>query len=383
MPGKITKQSASGHISIAEQITDGSISIKSIEEFKSILKIFPNDPALHKAYSALLIKKNQSAEAARFYDKATRLFIDAGKLLQAIDTKLLQWRIKSPSPNEAKLFYTVLHRGRYNDSPLKTFFQRLTYQEMVAFVSKLARVTATPGKMVKKSGEQEKDLFFIVSGNLKETAFRPLRRQDDTLFRKKAADLNENHFFGDVYPFKGKIASKSYIESTTRTELLRITKSNLMKICKKYPNVELGLIDLYKVRKQSDNVDAKSSVRKISRHQLPLKINLHIFTDSNQKEPLILDGYSRDMSIGGLCVILEGKYKSISSIYKNVETAKIEMSLPDDELAVKVSGKIVWSREFTWKKKKIVALGFRFKKMTPKFRGMFFMMADSICNNGR
>ena len=381
MPGKVTKQSSSSHISIAEQITEGSISIKSIEEFKSILKIFPNDPALHKAYSALLIKKKQSAEAARSYDKATRLFIDAGKILQAIDTKLLQWRIKRPSPAEAKLFYTTLHGGSYNDSPLKTFFQRLTYQEMVAFVSKLARVTATPGKMVKKTGEREKDLFFIVSGNLKETTFRPVRKQDNTLFRKRASNLIENHFFGDVYPFKDEIASKSYIESTTRTELLRITKPNLMKICKKYPNVELGLIDLYKVRRQSDNGDSKSSVRKIGRHQLPLKINMHIFTNANQKEPLILDGYSRDISIGGLCVILEGKYKSISSIYKSVKTAKIEMSLPDDELALKVSGKIVWSREFTWKRKKIVAVGFRFKKMTPKFRGMLFMMADSICNS--
>ncbi|MEE9497187.1 MAG: hypothetical protein V3V39_11725, partial [Desulfobacterales bacterium] len=70
------------------------------------------------------------------------------------------------------------------------------------------------------------------------------------------------------------------------------------------------------------------------------------------------------------------------SIYKNVKTAKIEMSLPKEELALKVAGTIVWSRDFTWKKRKIVALGFRFKDMSPKFRGMFFMMADSICNNG-
>lgn len=383
MPAKVIKQSVGSHISIAEQITEGSISIKSVDEFKSIIKIFPNDPALHKAYSALLIKNKQPVEAARFYDKATRLFIDTGKILQAIDSKLLQWRIQSPSSEEAQLFYTTLHGGRYNDSPLKSFFQRLTYPEMVAFVSRLARVTAAPGKMVKKSGEQEKDLFFIVSGNMKETAFRPLRKQDNTLFRKRASELNENHFFGDVYPFKDEITSKSYIEATTRTELLKITKSNLMQICKQYPNIELGLIDLYKVRKRSDNGDAKSSVRKIGRHQMPLKINLYIFTNANQKEPLILDGYSRDISIGGLCVILEGKYKSISSIYKNVKTAKIEMSLPDDELAMKVSGEIVWSREFSWKKKKIVALGFRFKEMPPKFRGMFFMMADSICNNGR
>jgi hypothetical protein len=154
-----------------------------------------------------------------------------------------------------------------------------------------------------------------------------------------------------------------------------------MKISKRYPNVELGLIDLYKVRKQAGHEVVKSSVRKIGRHQLPLKINLHIFTDTDQKEPLILDGYSRDVSVGGLCVILDGKYKSIRSIYKTVKTAKIEMSLPEEELALKVSGNIVWSREFSWKNKKIVALGFRFKEMSPKFRGMFFMMADSMCNS--
>jgi len=382
MSGNVLKQRASSHISIAEQITEGSISIKSVEEFKSILKIFPNDPALHKAYSALLIKQKHPGEAAKSYDKAARLFIDAGKILQAIDSKLLQWRIKSPSPREARSFYTTLHGGTYYESPLKSFFQRLTYQEMVAFVSKLARITATPGKMVKRTGQQEKDLFFVVSGSLRETVFRPLRKQDDTLFRKRASDLNENHFFGDVYPFKDKAASRSYIETTTRTELLRIAKSNLIKICKLYPNIELGLIDLYKIRKQSGNGKVRSSVRKIGRHQLPLRINLHIFTDANQKEPLILDGYSRDISIGGLCVILDGKYKSISSIYETVKTAKIEMSLPDEELALKVAGDIVWSREFNWKKKKIVALGFRFKKMSPKFQGMFFMMADSICYNG-
>ena len=55
---------------------------------------------------------------------------------------------------------------------------------------------------------------------------------------------------------------------------------------------------------------------------------------------------------------------------------------PKQELSLKVSGDIVWSREFSWKKKKIVALGFRFKDMSPKFKGMFFMMADSICYDG-
>jgi hypothetical protein len=219
---------------------------------------------------------------------------------------------------------------------------------MIAIVSNLVRVKLTPGKMVRKAGDPGNDLFFIVSGSLKETVFVPLRNEDETLYRKRASSLLENQFFGDIYPFKDKSTSKSYIETTTRTELVKIAKSNLIKICNTYPNVELGLIDLYKVRKESSS----GSV------------------------------YSRDVSIGGLCVILDGKYKSISSIYKNVTTAKIEMSLPNEELAMKVAGTIVWSRDFTWKKRKIVALGFRFKDMSPKFRGMFFMMADSICKEG-
>jgi CRP-like cAMP-binding protein len=376
------KSNLNSHISIAEQIIEGSISIKSIEEFRSILKIFPNDAALQKAYSDLLLQKNRSEEAAQSYSRAAQLFIDAGKILQAIDSKLLHWNIKPPSPKEAQLFYSALHAGTYYESPLKAFFQRLTYREMVAFITKLVRQNVDTGNVVKKTGQPEKDLFFVVSGSLKETAFLPLRQKDDTLYRKRSSQVNESHFFGDIYPFKDQAKSKSYIEAAVPTELVRITKSNLIKICKEFPNIERALIDLYKVRKGSDNGDSQLQVRRLGRHQLPLKINLHLFTDAYQKEPLILDGYSRDLSIGGLCVILDGKYNSIAAIYKNVKTAKIEMSLPNQELSLKVSGDIVWSREFSWKKKKIVALGFQFTEMAPKFRGLFFMMADGICHNG-
>jgi hypothetical protein len=288
------KPNLKSHISIAEQIVEGSLDIKTIAEFKSILKIFPNDPALQKVFSELLLNQKHRIEAAESYAKAAQLFAEAGKFLRAIDCKLLQWQIN----------------------------------------------------------------------------------------RKKVSALNENQFFGDIYPFKDDHTSKSFVETATQTEVLCIAKSNLIKVCKKYPNIEMRLLDLYHVRKKTDaKHKAADKVRKIGRHQLPLKINLHIFTDANQHEPLVLDCYSRDISVDGLCVILDGKYKSISSIYKSVKTAKIELSLPKEELSMKVSGTIVWSREFRWKKRKIVALGFQFKDMSPKFRGMFFMMADSICGN--
>ena len=376
------KQNLNNHISIAEQIIDGSLIIKTVAEFKSILKIFPNDPALQKVFSELLFKQKHQKEAYKSYAKAAQLFSEAGKFLQAIDCKLLQWRIKPPTPKEAKQFHANLQESNFNESPLKTFFQRLSYQELMTLIPKLVHQRLAPGKLIKKTGDRENNLYLVVSGELKETVFRPLRKKKDTLYRKQVSTLTENQFFGDLYPFKDDNTSRSFVETANRTELLRISKPNLIKICKKYPNIEMRLLDLYHVRKKSDDKgDAPEKVRKIGRHQLPLKINLHIFTNANQHEPLILDCYSRDVSVDGLCVILDGKYKSISSIYKNVKIAKIEMSLPKEELTMKVSGTIVWSREFSWKKRKIVALGFQFKDMSPKFRGMFFMMADSICHS--
>ncbi|MDX1707269.1 MAG: cyclic nucleotide-binding domain-containing protein [Desulfobacterales bacterium] len=376
------KQNLNSHISIAEQIVDGSLFIKTVAEFKSILKIFPDDPALQKVFSDLLIKHHHQEEAAKSYAKAAQLFSAAGKFLQAIDCKLLQWRIRPPTPAEARRFHADLQEGDFNESPMKTFFQRLSYQELMTLIPKLVHQRLAAGKLIKKAGDLENNLYLVVSGKLKETVFHPLRKKDDTLYRKQISTLTENQFFGDLYPFSDDSTSGSSVETAIRTELLRISKPNLIKICQKYPNIEMRLLDLYRVRKKSSELGgASAKVRKIGRHQLPLKINLHIFTDANQHEPLILDCYSRDISVDGLCVILDGKYKSISSIYKNVRTAKIELSLPKEELSMKVSGTIVWSREFSWKKRKIVALGFQFKDMSPKFRGMFFMMADSICHS--
>ena len=42
---------------ISEQINEGFINIDSVEEFAELLEDFPDDPALHKAYADILVKK--------------------------------------------------------------------------------------------------------------------------------------------------------------------------------------------------------------------------------------------------------------------------------------------------------------------------------------
>ena len=104
----IEKSNVFNQLSIAAQIIDGSIKIESTSEFENILQIFPNDPALLRAYGDLQTTKNKSGVAAQSYGKAARLFIDSGMTLQAIVSKSLQWKIYPPSdPNEIRQFFSL------------------------------------------------------------------------------------------------------------------------------------------------------------------------------------------------------------------------------------------------------------------------------------
>ena len=103
----IEKANVFNQLSIAAQIIDGSIKIESTSEFENILQIFPDDPALLRAYGDLLLVKNKPDVAAESFGKAAGLFIDAGMVLQAIVSKSLLWKINPPSDsNEIKQFFS-------------------------------------------------------------------------------------------------------------------------------------------------------------------------------------------------------------------------------------------------------------------------------------
>ena len=68
-------QKITGDKSIPDHIIDGSIVIDSVEAFKSILKQYPENAALLKAYSDFLTKSNLFDLAAKSYGEASDLFI--------------------------------------------------------------------------------------------------------------------------------------------------------------------------------------------------------------------------------------------------------------------------------------------------------------------
>jgi CRP-like cAMP-binding protein len=349
-----------------------------------MLKIFPGNPALHSAFGDLLTQKNLYQEAAKFYAKAANLYMGSGKMLPSILSKIMEWRIIKPSHQQARPFYTALKKADLEVTPLQVFFRSLSYPEMVAVTNRMARLRLPAGRMIKKIGDLEDHLYFISAGTVKETINKPLSKQNKTR-QPGTIYLSENDIFGDIIPFKEVKVSKSYTEAITAVELGKISRSRILEVCKKYSNVGRSIIRLHRANSAAIKKKSLRNARKSDRHLLPIRMNLEVYPEETEgfsdTNPIVLDGYSRDISVGGVCVVLDAKFANITSIFKTLKHAKIKVSFPGEAYTLNVWGRIVWSRTVSFEGEKTLALGIQFKEMTPKMSGMLVVFADMLYNN--
>ena len=371
------KNKISKHISIARHIVDGSLTIDSVKEFRSILRIFPNDPALHRVYADLLARKKSASAAMASYRKAAALFIESGMMLQAIVCKILEWRLESPTRQKVRRFYQVLNSGQFHETPLNVFFNGLAFAEFTALIKRLQRVRLPAGRLIKKIGAQENYLFFIAAGSVQATTVHPLTKGQKKPDKSKTF-LIENDFFGDIYPFDSANLSQSYFETGTVTELIKISRSALKRICKQYPNIELGIIDLLKARSDGEDEAVLRRVRLTDRHMLPIKIDMQIFPGKSGEHPIILNGYTRDVSIGGMCIVIDAGYEHVPAMYRDIKNSRIQIQMTSEAMTIGVSGKIVWSKDIKLGDQKSVALGIQYQNMTPKLSGLIVVFADIL-----
>ena len=375
------KNQISRHISIAKHIVDGSLTLDSVKEFRSILRIFPNDAALHRVYADLLKRKKSFKVAAATYRKAATLYIESGMILQAVVCKILEWRLDPPTSSKARRFYQVLNGGQYHETSLNVFFNSLSFPEFAAFINQLRRVRVAAGRTIKKIGTEERFLYFIAAGNVTATTLHPLVKGQKEA-EKAIAHLAENDFFGDIYPFESNKISQSYFETTTVTELIKISRSGLKRICKKFPNVELGIIDLLKARSDSGDEEILRKVRKTARRHLPIRVDLQIYPGKSGHHPIVLEGDSRDVSIGGMCVVLDPGYEHLPSMYREIKDSRLQISMANEAMKLSVSGKIVWSSEVVFEGRSTIALGIQYQNMTPKLSGLVVVFADILKSSG-
>ena len=369
---------------MSEPISDSSIRINSMQEFNELIEDFPDDPAIHKAYADFLIKKKSSDKAALSYSKAAALYLKSGKLLPAVLTKLMQWRIKSPVLQDAQLFLPTLTDSSLPETPLKIFFEKLSKPEMIAVMKCVENIQVPTGHLISKVNDVQQDLYFIVSGRIKETRFEPAENADDTVFKQCIENLSQDDTFGELYPIKKENISQSYLETTEPVELLKISRSMLLPICEKYPNIESGLQALSAFRSEFRKTKLMKKNRKNQRHEVMIKMSLEIFPHSSANYPIILEAYSKDISIGGTCVVLDASdlsiAKSVTSFSKTIKNSEVKINFPNEGMELKVSGKIAWTQETIDRGKRTLLLGIQFQNLSPKLCGMLFVFAGNSRN---
>jgi CRP-like cAMP-binding protein len=364
-----------------EHIIDGSIVINSIDLMLDILKKYPAEPHLVRIYADLLLKYKMHEAAAKAYNRAAILFLNTGKMLPAIVAKISQWHIEMPSDQHVKSFLSELNNNDNRELPIGHFFSKLSIHELKALCSLFENIRLPAGQVVKEIGDTEDHLFFIVSGQLKDSIYVTLQNQRK-VFRKPTLTLSENDFFGDIYPFNKEQRSQSYIETLEPAELVRIPKEKLMRICRKYPNIELGIIDLLSVRSISTKEEAVDAIRQESRHKFILRLELEIYPENDPERAIYLEGDSEDISIGGMSINIDPtnirEPQTVSSLEKTISDSRINVSVVTHTLLLKISGKIAWHREVVHNGTKTVAVGMQFDEMSPKIRGLLFALFNSL-----
>jgi len=354
--------------SIVNRIIDGSITIDSIEEFKDLLKAFPNDPRLHRVFADRL-SEEKSINAAEEYKTSAKLFIEAGMPLQATACKIFEWRIIKPSKEDELAFHSALSECNPQNIETQVFFTKLAHEEMVALMAQIVPHYDPANTMIRKFGDEENELCFIVSGALEETLYHRFEA-DEKVQKKSTTNLIESDIFGEIYPFEEDKLSESDVESVTRVELMKISKIKLSALCKEHPNFNLLIRNLCKSRFESDREGYSKTIRKATRHQLPMQVSLKIFREESGKPPLSLSGFTDDISMGGTCVVLGAKYKTGDITNLTGKNVKIQMSLPIESISLNILGKIVWGKEIPVEGKKTAIVGIQFKEISHVDQGI-------------
>jgi len=354
--------------SVVNRIIDGSITIDSVDEYKDLLKAFPNNPRLHRVFADRLLEE-KSINAADEYKMSAKLFLEAGMPLQAITCKIFEWRILKPSKEEGLAFHSALCECNPQNLEVQKFFTKLAYEEIIALMAKIVPHNYPANTRVRKFGDEENELCFVISGALEETNYHRLE-VDEKVQKKSKTNLIESDIFGEIYPFEEDKLSESDIESITRVELLKISKLTLSALCGKHPNLNLLTQNLCKCRFEINPERYSKTVRKATRHQLPMQVNLNIFQEESGKPPLNLSGFTDDISLGGTCVVLGAKYQTGDITHLTGKNVKIQMSLPIDSISLNILGSIVWGKEILVEGKKTALVGVQFKEINHVDRGL-------------
>ena len=345
-----------------EDIVDGPLTINSAEECEVLLGKFPDNCFLVKTFADFLMDRKSLSQAAQYYRKAAELFAQEGLILYAVFSKVMEWNAAESSRRECRDLYKAFRQVR-SETALTDFFCHMLYPELLAVLTHLEPLRLPPGTVIKNSGDAKDSLYFIVSGTVSETGHMTVE-EGGASRREFSSNSAEMNYFGDVYPFGEQKQSPSVIETVNNTELLTISKPQLIDLCEEYPKVEILLMILNKAQRLLTERRVLHRDRKSARYRLRAQVDIKIINNEPNKSHLILKGSIQDISLSGACLTLGEKYLTGPPAGIIGKSVKVLVNVPKVEFGLNLCGTIVWSREIFREGKTMVIAGIQFKDMT-------------------
>ncbi|MCU0563263.1 MAG: cyclic nucleotide-binding domain-containing protein [Desulfobacterales bacterium] len=362
---------------ILEHVIDGSIVIDSLEASKSILKDHPDCPELLKIHADLLAADRQQTAAADHYARAAVRFLSQGRPFQAWVAKTLQWTLQRPRPDQLLDFHLALGRAPQTEAPVDGFVRMLAPPERMAVFSRFQRLRSPGGRSLMKAGAPQSRLYLVVSGLLRESSYETVS-QKPRPGREASRTLREADAFGEVYPFNGDSPGRSHVEAVGRSELLVLSKSHLIRVCRRFPNVESGLIRLCGVRAGTREAHLSNAVRRGERYAVSTKLSLTVLPAAAGEAPVRMAGFCSDLSVSGVSFIPEanGDEPKAAVLSDGLVARAVRVCVTAGDLSLSIAGRIARKRQVVFNGYRVTALGIRFAEMPPRLRGAFFAFAE-------
>jgi hypothetical protein len=347
--------------SIMQRVLDGTLAIESIDEFKEILLIYPEDALLHRKYADLLMGKSHLDDAAKAYDLAAKFFIHHRMNLQAIVAKILQWSIRKPTHEQGLDFHNILSKEGAQHTPLQRLWANMSYPELVTIMLRLVRMRLSAGDKISCVDDPANEIYFVVSGTLAETL------SPDCLIEASKAGIEiepkligANDVFGNIFPLEKNTIANTDIVAVTDVELVKIAKPVLSSACKRQPRIEKLLRDIHKPENVEKCDRAWQTVRRAVRFGLPTKVEIISSAADRDSPQERLSGIAVDLSLGGMCVDLGLAASKSEKTIRKGQTVQAVLDLLNEVVILDLSGKVVWQRDQKTDKGVSMLIGIRF-----------------------
>jgi CRP-like cAMP-binding protein len=370
---------------VLHQVLQDKIQIECLDTLKSLIKIYPNEPTLYRMYANSLAKNKIFNASAKIYARAAELYLTKGNILSSILTLAISRQANGLELIEVKKFFVKLCNCK-NNKPSSIFFISISFEAFVELIDNLKIIQLPKAFVISKVGDPEDKIYFIVSGEIKDSLYLTIDNHEK-VYRKPTINLSEGDYFGSIYPFDVQAKTKSYIETKTNSELFWLSKSYLRKLCLKHPNLESSLMYLLGVRSMEDNAKVDSQIRNEKRIFLNLEFELEILFGTAAKSSINVKCHSNDVSIGGICLILENLTVSsdneVPDVTKLLKNADVFVNSKVEDLIIKLPGKVRWLKPIIDKGKKTLAVGVKFNQISPMLKGLLLSIFNcfTLCSN--